>query len=64
MTAAVCDPRFWLMIFPVEEDHAQDHSLVGWYAVCDEEAGGIVAYFNTEEAAEAYVKFRNTSSES
>lgn len=41
--------RFWIDDSPYTTD------VSGWYAVVDEERGGIVAYFGREEDAERYV---------
>lgn len=42
------ETRFWTVL-NVDAD-----SVEGWFGVCDERAGGIVAYFAAEAEADAY----------
>lgn len=45
------DPRFWLLDFD-EQDHRADFNATTPVCIVDEEAGGIIAYAVSEDAAQ------------
>jgi len=54
------EPRFYVMSLPVDaRDPIETRDVAEWWAVVDEERGGIIAYFGSEDDADAYVYFRS-----
>ena len=52
------EERFHVMPSPMAADDPEEcRNVVGWFAVVDEESGGIVAYFGSENDACRYVDF-------
>lgn len=52
------DPRF--QVVDTDADALAASSLNGWYAVSDEELGGVFAYFQFEDEAWQFVSLMNS----